>query len=295
VKTLLLLLSVLCVRGFAAAPQSVAGTVFRSYYLFSGISNAGESTIVLGTDGRYTFLKTARGVIETPHADATVPDAHWAALLDPPEDGRYEYTKTGELTATLTLIPDRGSGEATQPLYFTSATTGSSSPAGLAGLGGSAFYLTELAARNAAPLANIALRGTVTPGRPLIMGFVIPSGTEREVLIRVVGPSLARLGVASAWSKSSLQLFRGSTALFGDTFRFPYWSEVPRGIYFNAVPSQETALRKIFEYVGAFALSPGSNDSAVVVRLAPGSYTATAVADAGDAGGEALIELYPLP
>jgi len=39
----------------------------------------------------------------------------------------------------------------------------------------------------------------------------------------------------------------------------------------------------------------GSKDAADVVRLAPGIYTVVASAGAGDAGGEALIEVYTLP
>jgi hypothetical protein len=46
--------------------------------------------------------------------------------------------------------------------------------------------------------------------------------------------------------------------------------------------------------VGAFALTLGSNDAAVLVTLLPGSYTA-AVSDANGSSGVALIEVYVVP
>ena len=45
---------------------------------------------------------------------------------------------------------------------------------------------------------------------------------------------------------------------------------------------------------GAFALAPGSKDSALVLTLEPGPYTFR-VAGAGGATGVALVEVYVLP
>lgn len=277
-KTFLCLLLFASVPLLGQAPDSLAGTVIRSYVLLSGVTNAAEGTVILRANGRYVVLKSALGVVETPAADGTLPEVHWGAVRSPPADGHYEYDS------------------APQVLRFHSPTTGSTSPNGLKGLGGQAFYLTPLSAASAAPLANVALRGRVAEGRPLIMGFVVPGQAERELLIRVIGPTLASLGVTGAWNNSSLQIFKGNRAVFGDTFRFPYWSDVPVGIFPGAsVTSPEAGLRKIFEHVGAFSLPSGSKDSAVVIRLAPGNYTVVATVGAGDVGGEALIELYALP
>ncbi|HUR59039.1 MAG TPA: hypothetical protein VM029_15095 [Opitutaceae bacterium] len=278
---------------FAQAPASLADKVFRNRLVLSGVTNALEGTILLQADGRYQGLKTALGVIETLTTVGGRPEASWGAIQRPGTDGRFEYLRTSTTTGTLTFFPDGTEAGEPMQLRFTSSTTGTVSPSGLVG---HTFYLTDLNAANAAPLANVSLRGRVTEGRPLIMGFVVPGSGERELLIRVIGPALASLGVSGAWATSSLQIYKGNRALFGDSFRFPFWSDVPTGIFPGASnTSPEAGLRRIFDYVGAFSLPAGSKDSAIVIRLASGNYTVVATAAAGDPGGEALIELYALP
>jgi hypothetical protein len=46
--------------------------------------------------------------------------------------------------------------------------------------------------------------------------------------------------------------------------------------------------------VGAFALTPGSRDAALLTTLAPGSYTVQ-VSGADGGTGEALVEIYEVP
>lgn len=54
------------------------------------------------------------------------------------------------------------------------------------------------------------------------------------------------------------------------------------------------ALNNAFTSIGAFALGATSKDTALVVNLAPGSYTAQ-VSGVGDTTGVALVEVYELP
>jgi hypothetical protein len=56
----------------------------------------------------------------------------------------------------------------------------------------------------------------------------------------------------------------------------------------------EAALAPAFASVGAFALTPGSRDAALVVTLPPGAYTAQ-VSGVGASTGIALVEVYELP
>ena len=292
-KTVLCCLLLASGAAYAQAPASLADKVFRNYLLLSGVTNAFEGTTILQADGRYVGLKTALGVKETLATVGGRPEASWGAIHPPATDGRFEYQRTSATTGTLRFFPDGSDTGEPMQLRFTSSTTGSVSPSGLVA---HTFYLTDLNTATTAPLANVSLRGRVTEGRPLIMGFVVPGTGERELLIRVIGPTLASLGVSGAWATSSLQIYKGNRAIFGDSFRFPFWSDVPTGIFPGASnTSPESGLRKIFDYVGAFSLPSGSKDSAVVIRLAPGNYTVVATAAPGDAGGEALIELYALP
>src|SRR5262249_44785537 len=124
----------------------------------------------------------------------------------------------------------------------------------------------------------------------------VPGSQVRELLIRVVGPSLAPFGVAGAWADPDFQLCQGTTPVSRDSssvsnqHHYNDWSQLD-----GHSADTATAFNNIFNYVGAFPLLSDSKDSADVVRLSPGAYTVVAATGAGDPGGEALIEVYALP
>jgi hypothetical protein len=283
-KRLLLLAILVCAQASAAAPDSIAGKVFRLFTSFSGRPDTSESTIVLGTDSRYIYLRYAASTTMAP-----VGGSHGViALQTPLADGAFVYTRTGDSTATLALVGDDGVKRSFD-LAFSTLTTGNLAGS-LAGL--NPFCLTDLAAAQTAPISNVSMRGPVAPDRPLTAGFVVPGTQEREVLIRVVGPSLAQYGVTGAWADPEFVIYQGNglrayvrQSYGGD------WCAVP----FGSSVSPEAGMRKIFNYVGDFPLVSGSKDAAEVVRLAPGAYTLMTVTPPGDTGGEALIEVYFLP
>ena len=64
----------------------------------------------------------------------------------------------------------------------------------------------------------------------------------------------------------------------------------------NSVQAAATAaqIASATQATGAFALPAGSKDSAVIVTLAPGSYTAQ-VSSANGTTGVALVEIYEMP
>jgi hypothetical protein len=53
-------------------------------------------------------------------------------------------------------------------------------------------------------------------------------------------------------------------------------------------------LLPIARNVGAFELTVGSSDAALLITLAPGTYTAQ-IAGVGGATGEAIVEVYEVP
>jgi hypothetical protein len=126
---------------------------------------------------------------------------------------------------------------------------------------------------------NISARVQVgTGGNVLIAGFVIGGVTARTVLIRASGPALVPFGVANTLADPALTLFSGSTVLASDSG----WAGV------SAIASTAAA-------VGAFAWSdPTSADSALLMTLPPGAYTAE-IASASGGTGVALVELYDVP
>ncbi len=128
---------------------------------------------------------------------------------------------------------------------------------------------------------NVAARGTVEPARPLIAGFVVTGDVPVKVLIRAAGPALAAapFNVPGTLADPRLTLYRGSSPLWDNDD----WSGSPR-LHYSAV--LEAAAN-----VGAFAFTFGQKDSAMVVTLAPGNYTAV-VTGANDSRGVALVEVY---
>jgi sugar lactone lactonase YvrE len=132
-------------------------------------------------------------------------------------------------------------------------------------------------------LANISSRVYVGAGDNIeIAGFVVsgpPAGTE-QVLVRAVGPSLAQFGVSGVLVHPVLTVYNASgVAVASNTV----W-----GTSANAAQIASAAAE-----VGAFALSPSSADSAVLVSLPPGPYTAQ-VSGQGGSTGVALAEVYEI-
>lgn len=128
--------------------------------------------------------------------------------------------------------------------------------------------LTVVAA-NPGHLVNLSTLGS----GGFTMGFVVGGGTSKNMLIRVVGPTLKVFGVSAAATQTSLTLYSGATILGVNSG----WSTAP-----NAA--------QMIGAGGSFALTAGSTDSAILTNLAPGSYTAQATGN-----GSVLVEVYELP
>jgi hypothetical protein len=131
---------------------------------------------------------------------------------------------------------------------------------------------------------NISARSTVEPGRPLIAGFSISGEVPVRVLIRAAGPALAAapFNLTSTLGDPKLTLYRGNSALWDNND----W-DAPRITEPAEIVSTATA-------VGAFPFAGSSRDSAFVVTLAPGAYTALVTGSDGGSG-MALVEVYEAP
>ena len=101
-----------------------------------------------------------------------------------------------------------------------------------------------------------------------------------RVLVRAVGPGLIPFGVTGTLPRPVMTLFSGSSAIRTNTG----WT----------ADGYKADLAAAAQAVGAFALADSSADSAVLVRLAPGSYTVQ-ISDLGGTVGEALVEIYVVP
>jgi hypothetical protein len=130
-----------------------------------------------------------------------------------------------------------------------------------------------------AQLINISTRGEVgTGGDILIAGFVVQGSQPATVLVRAIGPALGAFNVSGFLANPVLTVFNSSDAAIATNTG---WGTGPN-------PSQITS---VGASVGAFALSAGSADSALVLTLQPGNYSMQ-VTGAGGTTGIALAEVY---
>jgi hypothetical protein len=110
---------------------------------------------------------------------------------------------------------------------------------------------------------------------------VISGPSNEQVLIRGVGPALSQFSVAGVLAQPLLSIFTSSGTQLASNAG---WGS-------NANAQQVSAS---FGATGAFALPSGSADSALLLTLATGSYTAE-VSGLNNSTGNALIEVYEVP
>jgi hypothetical protein len=140
----------------------------------------------------------------------------------------------------------------------------------------------DVAGGSASRLANVSSRSnlSVTDGT-LISGFVIAGTTNENLLVRGIGPALTQFGVTGALPDPQVGIYDGAGRI------------VAANDNWSANAGTTGALTSSATSVGAFALTSGSKDAAVILSLAPGAYTAQVNAASGTPGG-ALLEIYEL-
>jgi hypothetical protein len=185
--------------------------------------------------------------------------------------GAFTWTNTSSHDAALLVSPAAGS--------YTAQISGESNDTGVALV--EVYDATPAGTYTPADprLVNISARVQVgTGGNILIAGFVIGGSTARTVLVRASGPALVPFGVTGTLPDPELQLFSGSTLLAS-----------------NSGWGGTTEVSSTASSVGAFGWSsPTSNDSALLLTLPPGAYTAQVSGASGDTG-VALVEIYEVP
>ena len=130
-----------------------------------------------------------------------------------------------------------------------------------------------------ARLINISTRAQVgTGGNILIPGFVISGGGTESLLIRADGPALTQFGVAGALAQPILSVLNSSGTMIATN----------TGWGTNTNPTQ---IASVAAQVGAFALTSGSADCALIVNLTAGAYTVQ-VSGVSGSTGVALAEVY---
>jgi hypothetical protein len=123
-----------------------------------------------------------------------------------------------------------------------------------------------------------------------VTGTVAPGAGSGTFLIRGVGPTLGRFDAPGAlrWPILTVSLAGGPVLASNEGWGNPTKAAAPlRGLELRPATAAD------MDAVGAFALHAGSSDSALVLTLPPGAYTAN-VSSADQATGIALVEFYRL-
>ena len=170
-------------------------------------------------------------------------------------------------TADNLFVADKGTNRIVE--FASTATTG----VGYASNLGTPLQLAFEPARD--PLLNISTRARVETGqnRELIGGFIITGTAAKPVLIRAIGPTLAKSNVTGSLPDPILELHSPD----GSTTSNDNWMD-----------SQKTEIQDT-------GLAPKDNrESAILASLDPGNYTAIVRGKPPIEDGVALVEVYDL-
>jgi hypothetical protein len=137
--------------------------------------------------------------------------------------------------------------------------------------------LYDLSSNEPAELGNLSVRADVgTDDNVLIDGLILGGGNSKRVLFRALGPSVKSNGttVPGALQDPTLDLYDGNGTLLRSNDN---WMDAPN-----------------FGEIQATGLQPNdANESAILLSLTPGNYTAI-VRGAGRTTGIGLAEAYKL-
>jgi hypothetical protein len=260
------LLLLLAATGLVAHAQS---TDFAPTNMSSVILNGTITSATGGANGAGTFssLFTSNGLDYSLQPNGS--------LSDPVA---FTYTKNSATTARITEAASGSLPSASVDLTFTSATAGTF----VATYGNNttqrgSFTLVPIGFTS--PLVNVSTRTVLPANGSAITGFVIGGSGPRRVLVRAVGPGLTQFNVANPLVNPSIMLWQGTT-------------QIGNNDDFSSGANIDATLPAQFTRVGAFPLTAGSRDAAMIMTLDPGSYTAQIRGGTATETGEVLLEVY---
>lgn len=131
----------------------------------------------------------------------------------------------------------------------------------------------DLETSSAGRLINVSTRGLVQTGESVMIGgFVLGGASPKRVVVRAIGPALGAFGIPNPLVDPSLEI---KNAAGVEVARCDNWSAC-----------------NLSSQLAGYGLAPTqSNESALVLDLAPGAYTAL-VRGVGDGVGVSLVEVY---
>jgi uncharacterized delta-60 repeat protein len=142
------------------------------------------------------------------------------------------------------------------------------------------------------PQRIVALSGraVVGPNNILIGGFYIQGAGMKTVLVRGAGPALSAFGVTNSLAKPYLQVFSGANVIAANQG----WS-TPLTVNANYPAATALAVAAAEASAYTYPFNTATADTAVVLTLPAGGYTAQISSADGVSSGTALFEVYELP
>lgn len=242
------------------------------------------------------------GVLATPTVSVidssqqmVVSDTGWGNTLvtGPSAVGAtYRQATLADMTAVGAFDLPVGSADSA---LVVSLPAGSSYTVELSGASGSTgvglVEIYEMNTSDPAVLVDIATRAQVgVNGDILIAGFVISGSNPATVLVRGVGPALTAFGVSGVLAQPIVKVYDNSGAQIASN---QGWGNPPVAGTSTVNATYRMATAADMSAAGAFALTAGSLDSAIVLTLPPGVYSAQ-ISGAGGTSGVALAEVYQI-
>lgn len=135
-------------------------------------------------------------------------------------------------------------------------------------------------------LLNLSTRGTINASNPILIGGFVVDGSPgklaetKTVLIRAVGPTLAKFGVSQPLADPKIQLFRAD----GTAVDLSSAATTPGST--NIVLAEAAS--------GAYGLLLSGKDAVILVDLPAGAYGAH-VSSISGGSGDVLVEVYEVP
>jgi hypothetical protein len=156
-----------------------------------------------------------------------------------------------------------------QPGSYTAVVRGLNSSSGVA-----LVEAYDLSADSNSKLANISTRGKVEAGdNVMIGGFIIGGNEETLVVVRAIGPSLAKHGIAGALADPTLAVHNSQGDLVAQDDDWRMYQEQ--------------------QLIDSGLAPTDDRESAMLLSLRPGAYTAI-VRGKNDTSGVGLVEVYNL-
>jgi hypothetical protein len=188
------------------------------------------------------------------------------------EVGAFEWTSTSSHDSALL--------QTLSPGTYTAEVSGASGDTGLGLVEVYDDTPTVSYTSTSSRLVNISARiDSGTGANILIAGFVIGGNTSKTLLIRGSGPALAQFGLSGLLPDPKLQVFDGSQQLIAS----------------NTSWGGNAQIASVAASVGAFTWGNSATpDSALLLTLPPGAYTAQVSGSSGDTG-VTLVEVYDVP